>query len=78
MSDRLVGIREAAQRLDLHPKRLQIMCREGTSPVRAAKRGDGPKAEWVFSDSEISRYIAGLFAGDRDVSSPTDRAVDAG
>lgn len=65
MADRLVGIREAAERLDLHPKRLQIMCREGISPIRCAKRGDGPKAEWVFSEDELTSYIAGLFADQR-------------
>ena len=61
MTNRLVGIREAAERLDLHPKQLQTMCREGRSPVRCAKRGDGRMAAWVFLDSELTAYVEGLF-----------------
>lgn len=62
MSDRLVGIREAASRLDLSPRTLSGLCRAGTSPVKCAKRGDGPKPEWVFSDQELTEYVQGLFA----------------
>lgn len=64
MADRLIGIREAAERLDLNQKTLQNMCRDGRSPVKCAKRGDGPKSEWVFSDDDLSDYVTGLFQDD--------------
>jgi hypothetical protein len=75
MADRIVGIREAARRLDLNPKTLQNMCRDGRSPVKCAKRHDGPKAEWLFSDADLSRYVATLF-GDADATAPIGEAAD--
>ena len=61
MPDRIVKLREAATRLGVHPKSLALACRNGTSPVKGIKRGDGRNAEWVFSDNEISEHIASLF-----------------
>lgn len=61
VKDRIVGINEAAARLGLKVRTLSLMCREGRSPVRCVKRDDGPKAEWVFSDWEITRYIDSRF-----------------
>lgn len=61
MADRVVRIVEAATRLGMHPKTLQNRCRAGTSPVTCRKYGDGPKAEWVFSDADLTRYVAELF-----------------
>ena len=61
MADRIVGIAEAAERLQLHPQTLQKMCRAGRSPVKCAKRDDSPKSDWVFSDNDLNDYISGLF-----------------
>ena len=62
MADRIVGIVEAAERLNLNPETLQKRCRAGISPVKCRKNGPGPKAEWVFSDADLAQYVTDLFA----------------
>lgn len=74
MTDRLVGIREASERLGLTQKELQTKCRASKSPVRCAKRGDGPRAVWVFLESDLTRYISGLFGGETGENSGPEAA----
>ncbi len=57
MGDRIVGVREVAPRLGVHPKTLQRMCKEGRSPIPATLTGGG----WKFRESDIDKHIAELF-----------------
>lgn len=63
MEDRIVGIRQAAPRLNMSPKTLQRLCTKGESPIPARRTTGG----WVFRDSDITAYIDALFDGPADV-----------